>query len=99
MKSVQKLVRQEIVSSRDYARLMRETPSVIRSSRFLPPQIGQRGDFGSFWVKYAFPQKRYFPNAIKAFLPASGFDLIRGERGAMSESGDGVLRADENQAY
>lgn len=47
-------VETESVSAHEFARLLRESPSVIKESHFVAPAIGSRS-FGSFSVTYSRP--------------------------------------------
>lgn len=47
-------VESEVLQPSEFLRLIRENPTLIKSSEPLLPQLGERG-FGSFRVTYAYP--------------------------------------------
>ena len=44
-------VRSEMISARQYLKLVAEKPSLIARAEFVPPRAGSRG-FGEFLVRY-----------------------------------------------
>ena len=47
-------VEQETLAAADYLKLVRENPSLIKSSQIAHPKVGKR-NFGSFFVRYSRP--------------------------------------------